>query len=204
MLGIWAKGYQWVRGPSDCAALRVSNESSGLDYEPLGSAFLCMRRSVRRKGKRLAGEVFVLNNPKPLDKDYFEGDKWQSIEGLNLYNPPLIDARITRQKALFTIQAKDTRPIKDIVSRYDLTSHLVPAELKKPLLEILYLMGIDRSTLFPNPDGLCDRINWETKNRIERHFPRVTGARVVHLEGTAIKSQSRRSHWKTNKEDPAD
>jgi hypothetical protein len=56
--------------------------------------------------------------------------------------------------------------------------HLVPAELKQVLLEILYTLGIDRSRLFPDPDGLCARINWETKNGIERNFPPVSGTRM--------------------------
>jgi hypothetical protein len=43
-------------------------------------------------------------------------------------------------------------------------------------------MGIDRSGLFPGPDGLCERINWETKNRIARNFPLITAARVVYLQ----------------------
>jgi hypothetical protein len=74
------------------------------------------------------------------------------------------------------------KPIKDVVSRPELVPRGVPAGLKQALLEVLYTMRIDRSTLFPDRDGLCARINWETKNRIERDFPPVSGARIVYLE----------------------
>jgi hypothetical protein len=153
---------------------------------PLVALFFSCEEALDKDGNRLNGEVFVLNNQIALEEKYFEGNKgnkWTEIEGLRLYNPPLVDARIARQKGLFTIQAKDTRPIKDLVSSsHELVSRPVLAELKKPLLEILYRMGIDRSTLFPTLDGLCDKLNWETKNRVKRNFPPVTGARVVYLQ----------------------
>jgi hypothetical protein len=141
-----------------------------------------------KDGNGVNGEVFVLNNPKELEKEYLEGNnKWTDIEGLRLYNPPLVDPRIARQKGLFTIQAKDRRPVKDLVSSpHELVSHTVPAELKKPLLEILYRMGIDRSTLFPTLDGLWDKLNWETKNIAKRNFPPVTGTRVIYLQARVM------------------
>ena len=131
------------------------------------------------------GEVFVLNNPEQIPDEYLEGDKWQEVEGLKLYNPRLVDPRIARQKGLFTIQDK---AVGKIVGPHDLITHLIPAELKLALLEILYMMGIDRSTLFPDPDGLCDRINWETKNRIHRDFPPVSGSRIFYLQRGTGKS----------------
>jgi hypothetical protein len=48
-------------------------------------------------------------------------------------------------------------------------------------------MGIDRSTLFPDPDGLCARINWETKNRIDRNFPPVSGERIIYAQVPRLK-----------------
>jgi hypothetical protein len=71
-----------------------------------------------------------------------------------------------------------------------LVSHKVPAEVKAALREVLYRMGIDRSTLFPGLDGLCDRINWETKNRVVSNFPPVTGARVVYIQAHGFVSTS--------------
>jgi hypothetical protein len=112
--------------------------------------------------------------------------KWKDIEGLKLYNPPLIDPRITRQKGLFTIHGLRGKAVEDLYSHPELIKHDVPAEHKKELLEILYTMGIDRSTLFPDLDGLCARINWETTNRVDRKFPPLTGARVVYASGKIV------------------
>jgi hypothetical protein len=154
---------------------------------PLVALFFACEEARDKDDRALAGEVFVLNNPVKLPDDWIEGDKWQELEDLRLYNPRLIDARFVRQKGLFTIQGLKTKAVTELLpSRHELVQHPIPAELKTPLLEILYRMGIDRSTLFPDPGGLCDRINWETKNRVARNFPPVSGARVVYLEAHAI------------------
>src|SRR5262249_41617930 len=109
-------------------------------------------------------------------------DKWKELDDLWLYNPRLVEARIVRQKGLFTIQGLNVQPvINRLKSSHELVTHSVPVDLKKDLLEILYRMGIDRSTLFADPGGLCDRLNWETKNRMDRSFPPVTGSRVLYV-----------------------
>jgi FRG domain len=179
-------GHRATEGLDDMAvAQHYGLATNLLDWttNPLVALFFACEEALDKDGKSLNGEIFVLNNPKQLEEEYLVGNKWTDIEGLRLYNPPLVDPRITRQKGLFTIQAKDTRPVKDLVSSNDLVSHLVLAELKRRLLEILYRMGIDRSTLFPTLDGLCDKLNWETKNRAKRNFPPVTGTRVIYLQG---------------------
>jgi hypothetical protein len=154
---------------------------------PLVALFFACATAHDEKGKALAGEVFVLNNPERIDDDDIKGEKWRDIKGLKLYNPRLIDVRIARQKGLFTIQGKEAKTVKELVSRpEELKTRAIPANLKQKLLELLYTMGIDRSTLFPDPDGLCARINWETKNRIDRDFPPVSGARVIYAQVHAM------------------
>jgi hypothetical protein len=155
---------------------------------PLVALFFACGEERDKDGTALAGEVFVLNSPEPLTDVYLEGDKWQEVEGLKLYNPRLVDERIARQKGLFTIQGSGDKSVADLVAPQELVTRLVPAELKLALLEILYMMGIDRSTLFPDADGLCARINWETKNRINRDFPPLSGSRVVYLQTGVGKS----------------
>jgi hypothetical protein len=133
------------------------------------------------------GRVFILNKQESVSAHEEKGDNWKNIEGLKLYNPRIVDDRIARQKGLFTIQAKDTRAIRDIVGgEPELKVISIPADLKTDLVELLYTMGIDRSTLFPGMDGLCDRINWETMNRITRDFPPVSNARVLYLSAHGV------------------
>jgi hypothetical protein len=159
---------------------------------PLVALFFACAEAKDEQGTPSAGEVFVLNNPTPLKDEEIKDDNWQHIEGLRLYNPRLVEARFVRQKGLFTIQGLNAKPVTDqLKSSRELVSHCIPAELKTPLREILYRMGIDRSTLFPDAAGLCARINWETKNRVRRNFPPISGARVVYLQGhTSGKSTS--------------
>jgi hypothetical protein len=183
----WAFGVTATHGLEDLAIAQHAGLATYLlDWttNPLVALFFACGEESDEYGNAQSGEVFMLNNPVPVLDEVIEGDKWRDIKGLRLYNPRLIDPRITRQKGLFTVQGMENKSVKDLVSAPELIPRSVPPDLKQALLEVLYTMGIDRSTLFPDPDGLCARINWETKNRIERDFPRVSGARVVYLEGT--------------------
>jgi len=181
----WAFGLTATEGLEDLAvAQHYGLATNLLDWStnPLVALFFACGEEYDKDGTALGGDVFVLNNPEPVGEQDIKGDKWRDIKGLKLYNPRLIDPRITRQKGLFTIQGVADKTVKDLVSPPELITHFVPAELKLVLLEILYTMGIDRSTLFPDPDGLCARINWETKNRIKRDFPPVSGDRIIYAK----------------------
>jgi len=181
----WAFGLTATGSLEDLAIAQHSGLATYLlDWttNPLVALFFACGEDRDKDGTALGGDVFVLNNPEPIGDEDIKEDRWMNIKGLKLYNPRLVDPRITRQKGLFTIQGTENKTVKDLLSsHHELITHLVPAELKQALLEVLYTMGIDRSTLFPDPDGLCARINWETKNRIERDFPPVSGARIVYL-----------------------
>jgi hypothetical protein len=117
---------------------------------PLVALFFASEEARNDLGNRMSGEVFVLNNQKPVNAEEIKDDNWREISGLKLYNPRLIDARIVRQKSLFTIQGLDSKAVPELLaSPHELVRHKVPAKLKIPLREILYQMGIDRSICFP-------------------------------------------------------
>jgi len=73
---------------------------------PLVALFFSCEEALDKDGNRLNGEVFVLNNQTAVEEEYFTGNKWTEINGLRLYNPPLVDARIARQRVYLPSKPK--------------------------------------------------------------------------------------------------
>jgi hypothetical protein len=78
--------------------------------------------------------------------------------------------------SLFTIQVIGQKPVDELVGKYEFRTMPVPSGLKKELVE-RSTQRDRRGTLFPGLAGPCDRINWETENRITLNFPAVPKAR---------------------------
>ena len=170
-LECWAFGWKPTGDIDDVAvAQHYGLATYLLDWttNPLVALFFASRGGVDENG-----EVFLLTNPKSIPAELQKNDQWKNIKGPLLYNPPLIDARIARQKGLFTIQGREDGEIKaDKI-------YTVPRRLKKFVNEILYSMGIDESTLFPDLQGLCGKINWETRNSFDRMSLPISGRRII-------------------------
>ena len=184
----YAFGHQATNDLVDLAVAQHCGLATNLlDWttNPLIALFFACEEASDKDGKALNGEVFVLNNPKELEEEYWVEDKWKDIEGVRLYFLHWLIQELTRQKSLFTIQAKDTRPVESVLFD-DLVFPSNLAELEEPLfLEILYRVGVKRMKLLPLVDGLCSKLIWETKNRAERQFPPLTGTRVIYLRVNA-------------------
>jgi len=82
-------------------------------------------------------------------------------EGINLFRPRRLVRRIGSQLGSFTIHNPTTLDLREDVSyARELVQIEVEADGKQRIRMELADMGVDRSTLFPDLDGLAGYINW--------------------------------------------
>lgn len=74
------------------------------------------------------------------------------------FDPPHISPRITAQAATFTIHPLPEIPMDDVA-----TTLIIEKEFRKKLKGLLNKLGINRSTLFPDLDGLSTFLTWKNK-----------------------------------------
>jgi hypothetical protein len=72
------------------------------------------------------------------------------------FYPPHVTSRITVQRALFTVHPQPDRPW----SPTGLATWLIPADSCLAIKLALSRAGINRASLFPDPDGIAAHINW--------------------------------------------
>lgn len=77
-------------------------------------------------------------------------------------NPPNISPRIAAQQGMFTLHHEPTRPYENV----NLRKHTIAKGFCAPLRQMLYNMGINRATLFPDLDGIADAIQWRYRDYV--------------------------------------
>lgn len=93
------------------------------------------------------------------------------------YIPRAISPRILNQRGAFTVHGPPTKQIEPedhpfLPDTKTLVRLDVPAALKGELLEHLDIYGVNRATLFPDIDGLCAHVNYETRGILRLHHNR--------------------------------
>jgi len=98
----------------------------------------------------------------------------EALNGIQIIQPPLIDARIQAQSALFSVHLNNKNP-HDAEFGASLAHFTIPAASKAQIKTQLYRMGIHAGSIYPDVAGLGmyltdrrDREHWvaESKNQI--------------------------------------
>jgi len=113
------------------------------------------------------GTVYILETPQHLLTDKSTIGYITSNTGVFGYIPNAITPRVLNQKGLFTVHCDASQEIEASCSRLqgktcNILQLVVPAQLKRDVIELLDDYGVDRSTLFPDLDGLSAHINRHT------------------------------------------
>jgi hypothetical protein len=83
-----------------------------------------------------------------------------SFNGVALYRPRALAARIARQGAAFTVHGPPDEPVS---GRHGKLGRLIVTEdYRARLMRELALYGISHASLFPGLDGLSQFLNWQT------------------------------------------
>lgn len=89
-----------------------------------------------------------------------------SVDNISIFKPSGIASRIVRQGGLFTVHGDPSKNFEDEMdSRERLEKIIISNSYRKQLLFDLSHYGINRSTLFPDLDGLSQHVNWSVQNR---------------------------------------
>lgn len=94
-----------------------------------------------------------------------------AFEGVALYRPRTLAARISRQEGVFTVHGPPSEPVSERYGelyRVDIESNFRPV-----LLKDLARFGISHASMFPGLEGLSRAINWQygldRLRRVEKH-----------------------------------
>jgi hypothetical protein len=83
-----------------------------------------------------------------------------------VYQPNMVTSRLVAQSGWFTVhghvqEPRGFLPLQRVRAfKKSITSFDIPAESRLPVRLFLERCGINRSSLFPDLDGLCDHIGW--------------------------------------------
>lgn len=110
---------------------------------------------------RDAGEVVALGAPTKAAQSVLAGSPF-TIRRAAKYYPNIVSPRIRAQEGLFVACASPTSPLDaNLRSDWSLKRFAVPAANKERLRYELYRLGVHRASLFPDLDGLAERIKWQ-------------------------------------------
>jgi FRG domain len=109
----------------------------------------------------LDGEVFSLNSVKKTSERTRENSPF-AITRPSKYYPNIVSPRIRAQEGLFVVCSDNEKPLDSpLRDGWSIDRLLVPSGAKQRLQYELFRLGVHASALFPEIDGLAQRIKWQ-------------------------------------------
>jgi len=120
---------------------------------PLIAAYFAVERSGLIGGEKIDAALYGVPCPHTIT---VETTKWPAEHDVVALYPPHLVPRITVQRGLFTIHKNPNVPWKSQA----LQKWVIPSGSCLALKLALNRAGINRASLFPDPDGIAEHINW--------------------------------------------
>lgn len=123
---------------------------------PLIAAFFAVEPSGLVNGIETDAALYGIQCPYVIDSST---EKWPAAHEVVAFYPPHLTPRITVQRGLFTIH----RTPDQAWQPGSLKKWVIPSRFGLGLKLALNRAGINRASLFPDPDGIAAHINWVHK-----------------------------------------
>jgi hypothetical protein len=120
---------------------------------PLIAAFFAVEPSGIVNGLRTDAALYGVPCPPVIDSNT---SRWPAEHDVVAFYPPHLTPRITVQRGLFTIHRAPDKPWEPT----SLRKWTIPSDSCLALKLALNRAGINRASLFPDPDGIAAHINW--------------------------------------------
>lgn len=120
---------------------------------PLVAAFFAVERSGLINGVKTDAALYGVPCPHVIDSNT---ERWPAEHDVVAFYPPHLTSRITVQRGLFTVHRTPNRPWEPPT----LMKWVIPSDSCLALKLALSRAGINRASLFPDPDGIAAHINW--------------------------------------------
>ena len=130
---------------------------------PLSAAFFALEPDVNEDAA-----LFAYHPEFRVDTDT---SGLADIPGVLGLKPKGVAQRITRQAAVFTVHSPPTAELSVATEGSRLRRFVIARTARKQLLRELDFYGVNRSTLFPDLDGLAAYMNWYAENGYDVSSP---------------------------------
>ena len=79
------------------------------------------------------------------------------------YRPASVTPRIRAQEGLFVVCSDLTKPLDEYSQSrgWEIRTQVISAQSKQMIRYLLFRLGVHASSLFPDIDGLCQRLRWQ-------------------------------------------